>query len=305
MKPICPYVRRAWYDELEVDIPERVIYDYELAYIKEGHVTVTVEDQVYHAGPGDIFLFKPKKPHSILLSGSEKVIQPHIHFDLIYRENRETIPVSFKNLSEISPERMNDFHEDITEEIIPGFPDYVRLPSALYFEQLLFNVIYAYNNRGAFYEMTMNELFLRLWIYLLNQINFTLPSQKNDKDNHISKLRYYIESNLNRPISIDELCSIAHFSKGHIIKLFHDHYNTTPLAFHAMLRMEKAKTMIEYTNLPLKTISTTLGFETQQDFSRTFKRTVGCSPSEYRERSSSNATPTVICETLSQSDRTK
>src|SRR5690606_37351175 len=67
MNYISPYIRCAWDDTIEApfEIEERVLYDYELLYMKEGEIKVSVEGKEYHGIPGDIFLFKPMEAHSI------------------------------------------------------------------------------------------------------------------------------------------------------------------------------------------------------------------------------------------------
>ena len=97
---INPYVRKAFYDRLMPHqvIGERIIYDYELLYIKSGRCVVTIEDQQYETQPGDLYFFRPGMRHSIIVF-DEPLIQPHIHFDLVYTGNSIKTPISFINYS--------------------------------------------------------------------------------------------------------------------------------------------------------------------------------------------------------------
>ena len=57
--------------------------DYELLYLMEGQLLVTVEDEVYYGKAGDYFFFKPVARHTIQkIIGSTHIRQPHVHFDL-------------------------------------------------------------------------------------------------------------------------------------------------------------------------------------------------------------------------------
>ena len=102
MEPILsPYIRRAWYNILmpsEV-IGPRVIFDYELVLIKEGHADIVIEDMHYAASPGDMFIFRPRQPHCIYTAPDEQLIQPHIHFDLLAYPDREKVPISYQPAS--------------------------------------------------------------------------------------------------------------------------------------------------------------------------------------------------------------
>ena len=56
MERINPYIRKASYDVIRTPllIKERVLWDYELLYIKEGQPIISVEDTVYHAVKGEM-----------------------------------------------------------------------------------------------------------------------------------------------------------------------------------------------------------------------------------------------------------
>ena len=161
-KPILPYIRRAIYDIMEPDtfIKERVLFDYELLYVKEGTAIVTVEDRTYTGQVGDIFIFRPLQRHSIRVSAKSHFIQPHVHFDLLYRENRESIPISFKNLDEMSPGRY-----------FVHFPSYLRPLTSMHIERLLFDLINEYDYPSRFHEERLTQLFLSLWSQILNEIS--------------------------------------------------------------------------------------------------------------------------------------
>lgn len=102
---LSPFIRVAWYNTLEAHtvIGPRDIFDYEILYLKEGKVEIIVDDRVYIGKPGDVFIFRPGQRHKITCLNDYPVIQPHIHFDLEYYENRDTVFVSY-----ITKEEMND-----------------------------------------------------------------------------------------------------------------------------------------------------------------------------------------------------
>ena len=101
---LAPYIRFA--SDQHVDYPwlleERIIYDYELLYIQSGEVVITVEDTVYHAGAGDVFLFRPGRRHSLEIVSPSGFQQPHIHFDLFYQDVSPEVPFSFKNYPDMT-----------------------------------------------------------------------------------------------------------------------------------------------------------------------------------------------------------
>ncbi|MEX2104486.1 MAG: cupin domain-containing protein, partial [Bacilli bacterium] len=72
---LSPYVRIAMESlhQSSLTIHEREIWDYEILYLKEGHLLITVEDKTYEGLPGDIFVFKPRQRHSIYTVGDSIV----------------------------------------------------------------------------------------------------------------------------------------------------------------------------------------------------------------------------------------
>ncbi len=59
-----PYIRHA--DENYIKAPfhlERVIFDYELLYVKDGTVLIQIGEQKWSGSGGDLFLLKPGEPH--------------------------------------------------------------------------------------------------------------------------------------------------------------------------------------------------------------------------------------------------
>lgn len=49
------------------------------------------------------------------------------------------------------------------------------------------------------------------------------------------------------------------------------------------LKLKKAGRLLDTTELPVAMISSSLGFEDQMDFSKTFRKKYGMSPSAYRQ----------------------
>lgn len=64
---------------------------------------------------------------------------------------------------------------------------------------------------------------------------------------------------------------------------FKELYGTTIHKFIIQERLRKAQVMIQYTDLPFKTIAHEVGFKSQSHFSRLFKQRFGYTPKELRE----------------------
>lgn len=282
---INPYIRRAWYSILPpgFQIPERVIFDYEIVLIKDGRAQITVEDESYEAKCGDIFFFRPGQRHSFKVYDQE-LVQPHVHFDLIYQNGlSENIPISKQNMEEMDEDQRRMIEKDITCHLFENFPCYIQLNNPTIVEQLLFDVIDAYDRPGPFPEIRLKWKFLHLLEYLLSEIALLTVKRTPQKKEWAEEFRLYLESNIDRTITLNELSEVFHIDRSYISRIFTTAYNTPPIRYHTMLRVERAKRMILYTNLSLTDIAEQTGFPCLQDFSRIFRRLEGVSPSKLRK----------------------
>lgn len=265
-------------------LTERVLFDYELLYIKEGEVLITIEDRNYHGKPGDIYLFKPKQPHSIRVIGNSRFHQPHIHFDLFYRSDSPDVKISFRPLEQISDSEMNYFREDVTSEGSMQLPNKIVLNNVRYFEEMLFEIIEEYRKKKPFYEMNLKGLFIRLWTYILRKNYWNSNPVILSNLEELDKIRDYLDCHLHTEVSLDELSKEFKFSKYHLERLFKKAFAITPIHYHQMLRMEKAKEAIQFSNRSYTEIADTFGFKSLSAFSRAFKQKEGIPPSSYRNR---------------------
>lgn len=93
----------------------------------------------------------------------------------------------------------------------------------------------------------------------------------------------YIDSNLDRKFTIEELSQNFFLGKTQLIKVFKDKYGVTPIKYAQLQRIETAKYYLAKTDEPISTLHYKLGFDDTKYFSKLFKKVTGISPSEYRD----------------------
>lgn len=282
---INPYIRYANYSTLPPydQVKVRVLYDYEIIYVKSGHADVRIGNRQYKARQGDLFFLKPGVEHFIQVY-EEPLVQPHIHFDLIYQPNFSvTLPVSFKNVDQMTEEEKSRIQQDVTHRFFVNFPEYIRINNPLYIEQLIFDVIYSYDSPEMFNELRLKWQFLRMLDQLLNEINWQQGTHGNLITERARLIKLYLERHLDRRITLEELAEVYHLDKSYISRCFHKVYGDSPIHYQLLLRLNRAKGMVLYTNLSLSDIAERNGFSSLQDFSRAFRRIENRSPSEFRQ----------------------
>jgi AraC family transcriptional regulator len=100
----------------------------------------------------------------------------------------------------------------------------------------------------------------------------------------ILRVLKYLQENLERDLSVEELASIASFSEFHFHRIFRDIVGE-PVAEHVRrLRLERAALELYYTDQPIKQIADDVGYGSHEALTRAFVSPLGASPGEYRAR---------------------
>lgn len=104
----------------------------------------------------------------------------------------------------------------------------------------------------------------------------------------VNKAIDFIQRNLDKDLSLDELAHEAAFSKFHFHRLFKALVGETLSGFIRRLRLEKAANMLVYNpKTSITEVALSCGFSSSQLFCRNFKRVFGLSASEFRNQKQS------------------
>jgi len=95
----------------------------------------------------------------------------------------------------------------------------------------------------------------------------------------------YIEANLGSKMAIAEMANMIGLSKSHFSRAFKHRLGSSPMAYVALRRVERAKLMMTSTREGLTDIALACGFADQPHLNRCFRRVVGMSPGLWRRMS--------------------
>lgn len=111
-------------------------------------------------------------------------------------------------------------------------------------------------------------------------------TQKFDVMNSVFQ---FINQNLDKNPTVDELAALVGLAPNYFIKLFKRYFDETPIQFILGRKEQFAKEMLTSSNISVKELAGMLGFENQNYFSEFFKKRCGYSPMKYREMKGSLA----------------
>ena len=98
-------------------------------------------------------------------------------------------------------------------------------------------------------------------------------------DNVIDYIQTYLELNL----GIGELADLSGLSPFYFSRLFKESTGVTPYQYISRQRMERAKRLLQNTDVAIADIALRCGFSSQSSFSTAFRKVVGVTPKVYRQ----------------------
>jgi transcriptional regulator GlxA family with amidase domain len=103
-----------------------------------------------------------------------------------------------------------------------------------------------------------------------------------DDANGLAPLLQWATRRLDRPLTIADLAHQAHVSPRTLVRRFHAATGTTPLRWLVAQRIERARELLESTDLPIEHVAERCGFGSAPTLRHHFSASVGVSPNEYR-----------------------
>ena len=101
------------------------------------------------------------------------------------------------------------------------------------------------------------------------------------------RARDFLHEHDSGPLRLDSLARQVGMHPVHLSRGFHRAFNRTMSEYFRDIKIQRARTFLAASELPLSEISELCGFHDQSHFSRSFKRAVGTTPLEYRRRTRS------------------
>jgi transcriptional regulator GlxA family with amidase domain len=108
--------------------------------------------------------------------------------------------------------------------------------------------------------------------------------QNNHADEAIAMVQKYMEKNYNKTITMTEMAGIGSMSPRNLIRRFEQATSNTPLEYLQRFRIENAKKLLENRNDGIEQIAMKCGYEDMSFFRKVFKRHVGMTPREYKDK---------------------
>lgn len=227
-----------------------------IGYIKEGKIRMTINGKTELIGEGGMYYLPAMCCFSHCVEGETARVY-WTHFELGASSDKPVLhQIEFPVYVKIpEPERTERIFEELFE-----YPAPVSLGYPLKYTGLMYQLT------AQFFELCQEKA----------------QMHSSETSELMKQAAEYICAHLDQNLTVKDLAGQAGLNPRYFIKVFQETFQETPIRFMLNQRDQRARNLLEHSDMSVKEISYSLGFSNQNYFSVFFKKRSGYSPSEYR-----------------------
>jgi len=246
------------YSIKEYNMTSREVYDYEIELYLECDGGIYINGKFVSFKKGDINFRKPSQivcglpPYKCIL----------ICFDVYSAEKSE-----------------KDYNLGLKYQKQPNISELDKIPDKLYSNPEIERAV-----MKIYKTFDIEKISSKGYLYiLLSEILKAVKTDSERNENvYIRKALKYISKNYCDEINIEKIAKQLNITPSYFHNIFKKSLNTTPKKYINGLRIEKAKYLIQTTDLPIDEIGYECGFLNHVYFSYAFRISIGITATEYR-----------------------
>lgn len=251
--------------------------EYELIFITKGHGLEFIGDSVKEYIAGDLILIGANVPHLHLCdSVTDKSIKEKSCCEIL-QFPYNIFPKYIEDIQEYS----SIYH--VLSNSVYG----IKFTSRNLIEKVLkamktINKQHGINRIISLFNI-LDLLGKSKEISLISSLKYTVPINYQTKNEPISKIYRYINSNFRKNITLIEIANYVKMSPASICRYFKNKTNKTIFEYLNEIRIEHACKLLMYSNLAISQIAYDVGFNNLSHFNKQFKVITKQTPTMYRE----------------------
>ncbi|MUT67152.1 AraC family transcriptional regulator [Paenibacillus sp. NEAU-GSW1] len=244
----------------------------EIMYVISGSCVVETREQSFAMEKGHFIVIDADIEHRLIVAPGTSCRMLNVEFE--FGAGEQGCSPSMKELAAA---------DDALSGLLGSRRGYLLLndPSEVY-QTLKSLVLELDGGRGGsrlLADLLLSQLLLRI-ARLSREADRALP---NTTDAYVRKAVDYIHHHYDCDIQIKEIAEAVNLHPGYLHRVFRGGMGCTPMDYLTRFRMEKARMLLEQTDIPVIEISGYVGVNSRQYFSTLFKKHTGCTPQSYRK----------------------
>lgn len=229
---------------------------YELTYVDNGSLHVTVDDKPYDINEYEVMIFGPGQFHTQEVTNNKTATYLTVMFSCDIKDPSLLLNRTFKvrrDMLNILDKFVNEASEDL-----PYREDLM----ITYFKLLIVQML----QYDAMDEVSKPA---------------SSPIRQHFENEMLNEILNYIEAHIYEPITIDEICMHFSLSRSTLQNLFKDNMEVSPKQYINEIKLKKATMMIQESKHNMSEIALMLGYNSIHYFSRKFTQRYNITPTEY------------------------
>lgn len=167
----------------------------------------------------------------------------------------------------------------VVRDLIPSANNMVANRIML-FDELFNNLTKGFYNANYLYINLCFGHLLATFIYASR----TSDDLMEEQNPGISRSIQFMEQNLDKKLSLNEIAEEAGYSPSYLTTLFRKKTGYSPSSYFSHLKITKACEYLDFSKHKIKEISFLMGYTDPYYFSKDFQKKIGLSPRNYRKR---------------------
>ena len=244
-----------YYTDYDYRIERQDYFSYLVCYISEGRLSVTSGGRTMVAVPGQIVFLNCHEPHEYHTIGNSEFVW--IHLDGV---------------------NTGDFFKQV-EQQQEGFV--FDTPCANEIKDRIYEIVFACRNDQLPGETRLSHKLNGILTALLDGAGER--EERQGADSPIVTAIQFIRDHYSQQISLIDVASSVNMSQYHFSRLFKKACGYSPHEYLILTRLNRAKHLLKTTELPIKTIAQSVGYQNVTTFTNAFTGRVGLSPTLFRK----------------------
>ncbi len=245
----------------------------EIMYIISGECEIHIKD--YATGKisfkkGDFILINAGVPHKLIVSGASDCKMMNIEFIFVKKVN--FLP------------SLREFAQNVDElrQLLDSGEPFLILKDYEDVYQMLKSLVVDLNSLSDG-QQSISASLLIYEILLKTSIAAVRRRNESAAENYVNRTKRFINLHYDQKLTLKEISAYSNINEDYLNRVFKKETGVTVIEYLNNVRIEKAKMLLENTNIPIIDISDYVGISSRQYFNQVFKKVTGLSPKNFRK----------------------
>ena len=239
---------------------------HELLYVISGKISVNICGEEREACAGSLLVFSRFEEHSVRVLTTEYRRYTLLISPVLARADDDYL------LSSVLINRTGKFDHIITFDREQN-----------HIESLMKEMAEEFAKQEPMCEKMLDSMLTRLLVLLYRKRPELFLTDENRNTEIVRELQSKFEKDYSEHFSLADLALGYHISESHLSHIFKSVTGYAPIEYLMSCRLSAAKNLLSSSDKSIKEIIDLCGFSDESNFSRTFKKKVGMTPTEFRK----------------------